>query len=126
VTTPRRVLLVDDDADIRFIADIALGRIGGFDVSLAASVADARERLANAPLPDALLLDVTMPIVSGPTFLCELREDSRFDGVPVVFMTARTTLEDIESYLAMGAAGIVSKPFDPMSLARQLAEILAW
>lgn len=123
---PRRVLLVDDDADIRFIADIALGRIGGFEVSLAASVADARERLANAPLPDALLLDVTMPIVSGPTFLCELREDHRFDDVPVVFMTARTTLEDIESYLAMGAAGVVSKPFDPMSLARQLAEILAW
>lgn len=126
MTSPRRVLLVDDDADIRFIADIALGRIGGYVVSLAASVADARARLEQAPLPDALLLDVTMPVVSGPTFLEELRADPRFDALPVIFMTARTTLEDIESYLAMGAAGVVSKPFDPMSLARQLAEILAW
>lgn len=126
MASPRRVLLVDDDADIRFIADIALGRIGGYEVSLAASVADARPRLEHAPLPDALLLDVTMPVVSGPTFLEELRTDPRFDPLPVIFMTARTTLEDIESYLAMGAAGVVSKPFDPMSLARQLAEILAW
>lgn len=122
----RRVLLVDDDPDIRFIAEIALARIGGLDVTVAASVQAAREQLADRPLPDALLLDVTMPITDGPTFLGELRADASFDPLPVIFMTARTGLEDIQAFLAMGAAGVVPKPFDPMSLAGQIGEILAW
>jgi CheY-like chemotaxis protein len=67
-----------------------------------------------------------MPIVDGPTFFRELRSDRRYDDLPVIFMTARTTLEDVEAYLAMGAAGVVAKPFDPMQLARQIGEILAW
>jgi len=125
-TRARSVLLVDDDADIRFIAEIALGRLGGFSVQLAASASLARALLANAPLPDALLLDVTMPVVDGPTFLHELRRDPAFDGLPVIFMTARTGLEDVASYLAMGAAGVLAKPFDPMRLAKQVGEILAW
>ena len=62
----RSVMLVDDDADIRFIADIALGRIGGFAVRLACSADEARALLAAGPLPDALLLDVTMPGTDGP------------------------------------------------------------
>jgi len=122
----RSVLLVDDDADIRFIAEIALGRIGGFAVRLAASAAAARDALASAPLPEVLMLDVTMPLVDGPTFFRELRNDRSFDTLPVIFMTARTSIEDVESYLAMGAAGVVAKPFDPMRLAQQVGEILAW
>jgi len=122
----RSVLLVDDDADIRFIAEIALGRLGGLSVQLAASAPLARTMLAQAPLPDALLLDVTMPLVDGPTFFQELRRDPAFDALPVIFMTARTSLEDVEAYLAMGAAGVLAKPFDPMRLAKQVGEILAW
>lgn len=122
----RSVLLVDDDADIRFIAEIALGRLGGLSVQLAASAPLARTMLEQAPLPDALLLDVTMPVVDGPTFLQELRRDPTFDALPVIFMTARTSLEDVRAYLAMGAAGVLAKPFDPMRLAKQVGEILAW
>lgn len=122
----RSVMLVDDDADIRFIADIALGRIGGFAVRLACSADEARSLLAAGSLPDALLLDVTMPGTDGPSLLRELRADRAFDGLPVVFMTARTGHDDIDAYLAMGAAGVVAKPFDPMSLGRQVREILGW
>ncbi len=125
-TRARSVLLVDDDADIRFIAEIALGRLGGLSVQLAPSAPAARTLLANQPLPDAMLLDVTMPFVDGPTFFQELRRDRTFDALPVIFMTARTSLEDVESYLAMGAAGVLAKPFDPMRLAQQVGEILAW
>lgn len=122
----RRVLLVDDDADIRFIAEIALARVGGLGVVLAGSAAEARSLLAVDPLPDAVLLDVTMPFVDGPTLLAELRADPRYERLPVVFLTARTTLDDVQSYLGMGAAGVVAKPFDPMTLAKQVGEILAW
>lgn len=122
----RRVLLVDDDADIRFIAEIALARVGGLAVALAASAEEARARLAADPLPDALLLDVTMPVCDGPTLFAELRKSARFDTLPVIFLTARTTLDDVQGYLALGAAGVVAKPFDPMTLARQVGEILGW
>lgn len=124
--TGRSVLLVDDDADIRFIAEIALGRLGGLAVRMAPSAEAARLQLEAGPLPDVLLLDVTMPLVDGPTFFRELRREPAFDTLPVIFMTARTSLEDVESYLAMGAAGVLAKPFDPMRLAKQVSEILAW
>ncbi len=122
----RTVLLVDDDADIRFIAEIALGRLGGLDVRMAPSAEAARAALEAGPLPDVMLLDVTMPLVDGPTFFRELRKEPAFEALPVIFMTARTSLEDVESYLAMGAAGVLAKPFDPMRLAKQVSEILAW
>lgn len=124
--SPRSVLLVDDDADIRFIADIALGRIGGFAVRLAGSADEARELLRAGPLPDALLLDVTMPGLDGPSFLLELRAGDGFAALPIVFMTARTGHDDVDAYLAMGAAGVVAKPFDPMRLGQQVREILGW
>ena len=124
-TARRAVLLVDDDADIRFIAEIALARVGGLDVTLAGSAQEARAALAVA-IPDAMLLDVTMPEVDGPTFFAELQRHPQYGSLPVVFLTARTTLEDVQSYLALGAAGVMAKPFDPMTLARQLGEILGW
>lgn len=122
----RRVLLVDDDADIRFIAEIARARVGGLSVTLAGSADEARLLLAADPLPDALLLDVTMPVCDGPTFFAELQLDPRLAALPVVFLTARTTLEDVQSYLAIGARGVMAKPFDPMTLAKQVSEILGW
>lgn len=124
-TARKAVLLVDDDADIRFIAEIALARVGGLDVTLAGSAHEARVALAKR-VPDAILLDVTMPDVDGPTFFAELRRHPDYTALPVVFLTARTTLEDVQSYLALGAAGVMAKPFDPMTLARQLGEILGW
>jgi len=123
----RHVLLVDDDPDIRYIAEIALGRVGGLRVTLAASAEDARRALAALePLPDVVLLDVTMPVCDGPTYFRELRSDARFAALPIVFLTARTGIDDVQGYLDLGVDGVVSKPFDPMTLAKQLAAMLAW
>jgi CheY-like chemotaxis protein len=123
----RHVLLVDDDPDVRYIAQIALGRVGGLRVTLAASAEEARLALAalESP-PDVVLLDVTMPICDGPTLFRELRASERFAALPVVFLTARTGIEDVQGYLEMGVDGVVAKPFDPMTLAKQLAALLRW
>lgn len=121
----RHVLLVDDDPDIRYIAEIALARVGGLAVSLAGSAAEARARL-EGPLPDVLLLDVTMPLCDGPTFFRELRQDDRFAALPIIFLTARTSLDDVQGFLDMGVHGVVAKPFDPMTLAKQLGGMLGW
>ena len=125
----RLVGVVDDDADIRMISELALRRVGKLDVWLAASAAEAKARLEDpgTRLPDALLLDVTMPGEDGPTFLSALRADPRFAALPVVFLTARAgTRAEEARLLDLGAQGVLSKPFDPMNLARELGALLGW
>lgn len=121
----KHVLLVDDDPDIRYIAEIALARVGGLAVSLAASAEAARLCLESAR-PDLLVLDVTMPQCDGPTFFRELRRDPRWATLPVIFLTARTSLDDVQGFLDLGVQGVVAKPFDPMTLAQQLGAMLKW
>ncbi len=118
-----RVLIVDDDDDIRTIAALALRTVGKMTVSSARSASDAFEML-QVQLPDLLLLDVMMPGMDGAAFFSSLKEQPHLAHIPVVFMTARAHGGEIERYLAMGAAGFVAKPFDPMTLAERLRSIL--
>lgn len=122
----RSVLLVDDDEDIRFLASIALERTEGLSVRTAESAEMARALLAEGPPPDVLVLDVTMPFVDGPTFLQELRCDPRFQALPVIFMTGHTQRGEVDGLRAIGAAGVLRKPFDPIRLAEDLRKILDW
>lgn len=119
-----RVLLVDDDPRIRKIAQIALEGVARWQVSLAASGFEALDA-AVKERPDVILLDVMMPEMDGPTTLARLRECKDTAAIPVIFFTAKVQKHEIDSYLALGAAGIISKPFDPMTLPREISDILA-
>jgi two-component system OmpR family response regulator len=125
MSAPRSVLFVDDDPDIRFIAEIALSRVGGLRTTVADSAEEARRQLAKE-LPDVVLLDVTMPECDGPTFLQELKSTPGMEDLRVIFITARTALDEVQGYLSLGAAGVLAKPFDPMTLSRRLGEMLGW
>lgn len=120
--TLTRVLIVDDDPDIRAMAYLSLTAVGGLEVELCPSGAEA---LARVPvvLPDLVLLDVAMPEMDGPTTLGRLRTLSCMDGVPVVFLTANTIPSEVQALLAQGASGVIPKPFDPMDLSAALLEI---
>ncbi len=120
----KRVLLVDDDPRIRKIAQIALQGVARWHVSLAASGFEALEAAVNDP-PDVILLDVMMPEMDGPTTLARLRESESTASIPVIFFTAKVQKHELDSYLALGAAGIISKPFDPMTLPEEITEILS-
>ena len=115
----QRVLYVEDDADIRTIASLALETFGGLTLRACASGADALVH-AEAFGPDLLLLDVMMPGMDGPTTLARLRERPAMRQVPVVFMTAKVQASEVENYKVLGALGVISKPFDPMLLADQV------
>ncbi|RYY83161.1 MAG: response regulator, partial [Comamonadaceae bacterium] len=78
-----------------------------------------------ASAPDLLLLDVMMPGMDGPTTLARLRERPGTARTPVVFMTAKVQASEIEHYKALGALGVVTKPFDPMGLAAQVQALWA-
>jgi CheY-like chemotaxis protein len=111
-----RVLHVDDEPDIREIVELSLGLDPELSVRSCPSGADALETSARWP-PDLILLDVMMPCMDGPTTLKRLRERPPTAHTPVVFMTARAQTREIESFVALGAAGVIPKPFDPMALA---------
>ena len=118
-----KVLIVDDEADIRRIAKLGLSRVGGMEVVEAANGAEALVR-AKADKPDAVLLDVMMPGLDGPSTLARLREDPATSGIPVVFLTAKAIAAELERLKVLGAAGVLTKPFDPMTLARELRAVL--
>ncbi len=119
-----RVLYVDDDPDIRAVAQMALEMDGELNVRACASGAEA---LAEAPgfQPDLILLDVMMPQMDGPTTLAALRADPRTADIVVVFITARTQAADVAQLKTLGAVGVIPKPFDPMTLADQARAFLA-
>jgi CheY-like chemotaxis protein len=118
-----KVLLVDDDDDVRLIAQMALRDVGGWP-TIAVSTGRAAIALAPTERPDVILLDVMMPDLDGPTALRLLRADPRSATIPVIFMTAKARASESARYLEQGAAGVIAKPFDPMTLAEQVRAIV--
>ena len=117
----RRVLLVDDEEDIRAVAQLSLESVGGWEVVTAASGAEALGTATDASF-DAILLDVMMPELDGPSTLERLRAAGV--DTPVVFLTAKVQPGDRRALEATGAAGILAKPFDPMQLPAELDRVL--
>lgn len=116
------ILYVEDEADIRVIAELALETVGGYKLICCSSGAEALLK-AKAQTPDLLLLDVMMPGMDGPETLRLLRELPDMARVPAIFMTAKVQPSEVAEYLAMGAIDVIAKPFDPLSLAAQVDRI---
>jgi two-component system OmpR family response regulator len=119
-----RILYVDDEPDIREVARIALETVGGFTVEVCES-GEAALRKAPEYRPDLILLDVMMPGLDGPATLRSLRAVDALAAVPVVFFTAKAQRAEIAELLALGAADVLGKPFDPMTLGDALRAIWA-
>lgn len=116
----KKVLLVDDDPNIRKLAKMSLERVGKWEVAVAASGTEAIDLLAHEK-PDVVLLDVMMPGVDGRATLEKLKEQSA--DLPVILMTAKVQNEEIAEYLNLGAIGLIMKPFDPMLLPQEISDL---
>ena len=116
------VLYAEDEADIRQVTEFALGD-DGFELVPCVSGEQALEKAIDLK-PDLILLDVMMPGIDGPTTLKKLRELPRLSNTPAIFMTAKVQPAEIEKYKDMGAIGVISKPFDPMSLADNIRDLI--
>jgi two-component system, OmpR family, response regulator len=117
-----RILYVEDDIDIRTITLMVLETMSGFVVEACTSGAEALSK-ASAFQPDLILLDVMMPGMNGPETLLALRKLPQLANTPAVFMTAKVQPKEVQSYLQLGALGVIAKPFDPMTLAGELREM---
>lgn len=116
------VLYAEDEADIREITQFAL-EDEGFQLTECASGQEALDR-ATTLTPDLILLDVMMPGMDGPTTLVKLRKLPHLAKTPVIFMTAKIQPDELEKYKALGAAGVISKPFDPLTLADKIRALI--
>jgi CheY-like chemotaxis protein len=119
-----KVLIIDDDADIRMIARLALSRLGGMEVIEAGSGAEGVRRAAEER-PDFVLLDMMMPVMDGSQTLAALRAQPATAQTPVIFLTAKAVLVEVERMRALGAAGVLTKPFDPRTLAADVLAIMS-
>ena len=121
----KTILIVDDDDDIREVGQLALELGSDWTVVTASSGAIGLEQ-AKSVHPDAILLDVMMPGMDGPTTLQHLRADPSTCDIPVVFLTAKVRSSDRDTLAALGVAAVLAKPFDPVALPGQLAQALGW
>ena len=116
-----KVLVIDDDADVRFVAAMSLRAGAAIDVVEASSGLDGI-RKAREERPDVILLDMMMPVMDGSQTLAALRMQGETSTTPVIFLTAKTLAAEIQRMKDLGAAGVLIKPFDPRTLA---ANVLA-
>ncbi len=117
-----KLLYVEDEADIREIAEFAL-EDEGFDIVFCESGEQAVARAGDFQ-PETILLDVMMPGMDGPTTLQNLRTVPGLQNTPVIFLTAKVQPNEIKDFIALGAIDVIPKPFDPMTLADQVRDIL--
>ena len=118
-----KILIIDDEDDIRRIASLGLGRVGKMEVIEAHSGAEG-VRKAEEEKPDCILLDVMMPVMDGPATLAALRHNPVTSEIPVIFLTAKAMTSEVERLKGLGATGVLTKPFDPMMLAAQVRRIV--
>ncbi|MBB6142769.1 CheY-like chemotaxis protein [Silvibacterium bohemicum] len=121
----RRILIIDDDDDIREVAALTLEMVAGWDVVSANSGSNGIERAQEAS-PDAILLDVMMPGMDGPTTFQELQKIPETAKIPVILLTAKVQGADQKRFAELGVAAILFKPFDPLTLAKQMSDALGW
>jgi CheY-like chemotaxis protein len=120
-----RILIIDDEDDIREVAAMSLESVAGWEVILASSGAQGLVRAAEY-LPDAILLDVMMPGMDGPTTFRELRKNPRTARIPVLLLTAKVQSNDQRRFADLGVEAVLFKPFDPMTLSAEISTVLGW
>lgn len=118
----REILYVDDEPDIREIVQMALGLVPTLSVSTADSGTRALQSMQEHK-PDLVLLDVMMPNMDGPTTLQQMRSQPELQAIPVIFMTAKAMPQEVARFRALGAAAVIAKPFDPMTLGEHVFAI---
>ena len=121
----RKVLIIDDEDDIREVAALSLESVAGWDVVTANSGAQGLVRAAQHK-PDAILLDVMMPGMDGPTTFRELRKNRATAKIPVLLLTAKVQGTDQRRFADLGVEAVLFKPFDPLTLSEQIAGVLGW
>jgi CheY-like chemotaxis protein len=123
----RQILIIDDEDDIREVAALSLEATAGWEIVTANSGAAGILAAANPKRrPHAILMDVMMPGMDGPTTFRKMQQNPDIAGIPVLLLTAKVQGVDQRRFADLGVAGVLFKPFDPLTLAAQISAALGW
>ncbi|MBF2005441.1 MAG: response regulator [Chlorogloeopsis fritschii C42_A2020_084] len=123
--TTRHILIIDDEYDIRAVAELSLKAVGAWQVSTAASGSEGVTK-AVAEQPDVILLDVMMPDMDGIATFKALQAHPATNTIPVILLTAKTQAAEQRRFAELGVRAIITKPFKAMKLPAQIAAALNW
>ena len=121
----KRILVVDDEDHIREVAAASLEMLGGWEVLTAQCGAEGLAQ-ARAEQPDAILLDVMMPDMDGPTVVEHLQAGPTTRHIPVILLSAKVQPGDRRRFRDLAVEAVIAKPFDPINLPVKVAEVLGW
>ncbi len=119
----RKILIIEDEPDLRLILEMSIRHAGTFDVVLASDGIEGME-VAQRELPDLILIDALMPRMDGYAACKQIKHDDTLKNIPVIFLTAKTDRKEIDRAIKAGASGFLPKPFDPLKLSDQIEEII--
>ena len=123
--TKKNILLIDDEETIQEVVQVGIEIEAGWQVAIASS-GRAGIDLARDLQPDVILLDVMMPDMDGIGTLSQLKNNARTSTIPVIFLTAKAQAEEKNQFQSLGVVDVITKPFNSMTLASQIAKILDW
>lgn len=123
--TAKRILVIDDEDDIREVAQISLETVAGWEVLTACSGSEGLLQ-AEVEQPDVILLDVMMPDMDGFATFQKLQANTATQHIAVILLTAKVQSTDRQRFVELGITAMIAKPFNPLNLANQIAEILGW
>lgn len=121
----KRILIVDDELDIRDVVQVSLEEFGGWATITAASGMEGLQ-IARTEAVDSILLDISMPDMDGFQLCEELQADPTTQNIPLIVLTAKVLPSDRQRLVDLDVAGVITKPFDPTQIWRQVADILGW
>lgn len=119
------ILLIDDEETIQEVVQVGLELETDWEVLTASSGLEGIA-MAKTKLPDAILLDVMMPDMDGIATFAKLKANSKTQSIPVIFLTAKTQIAEQHPFKKIGISGVIIKPFNSITLAIQIAEMLEW
>ena len=121
----KRILLIDDEETIQEVVQVGIEIETGWQVAIASSGSEGIA-VAARQQPDAILLDVMMPDMDGISTLSQLKANAKTQSIPVIFLTAKTQAADKNLFQSLGVVGVITKPFNSMTLASRIAKMLQW
>ena len=121
----KKILIVDDEEDICQVVQASLEEFGGWQTVLAHS-GQAGLAVAQAEHPDAILLDVSMPEMDGFEMFAQLQNHPSTQSIPVIVLTSKVLARDRKQFADLSIAGVITKPFNPLTIWQEVAALLGW
>lgn len=118
----KRILYAEDEPDIQIIVEMIIQSMSDYEIKICDNgqiLLDCVEEYN----PDLILSDVMMPEMDGPTTLKKLKENEKTKHIPVIFMTAKAQIQEVQTFFDSGVIGIITKPFEPMELCSLIKDL---